>query len=363
MMNHFKAFLLFFSLALVNTGLAAPNFEKTSPAFGGNGESAWVLPAPTSVFLLSVGTTWSNISWTAVPGAAGYRIITTIVATGAVVNNTVVSAAMSSAQLEPLPAGTTLLSTVYAIDQFGMDGQGRGVQYDTIIIETVGKFTAPNGYYFSVCTVPISAGNQDGCMISWNGSITYFEISYGEYVGIFKTEKINESKMRLRHDINSDFGFVQETSGISKVTFNGSDVARIACLKNIGNGNVSLLRKGTDGNMSNVQIKKIIYQDPLSSELDDRNFETVMEIDLTPRLVATPNPFSDQLEIQIPFATPENELHMALYDLQGRMMITQNIANGGPIQTIETGTLPTGVYILRVECGGKAETIKVVKTQ
>ena len=45
------------------------------------------------------------------------------------------------------------------------------------------------------------------------------------------------------------------------------------------------------------------------------------------------------------------------------MMMTQHIANGGPIQTIETGNLPTGVYFLRVECAGKAETIKVVKTQ
>jgi hypothetical protein len=364
MMNHFKAFVLLFSLSLVNTGFATPNSNATSPALGSLTAPEWTLPAPAMVIVVSVGTTWSRINWTPVSGAFNYRIITTDVASGMILNNIVIPATTNNAQIEPLPPGTTVLSTVYAIDQYGIQGAGRGVQYDTIIIDTVGKFSAPNSGFNTVCTVPIIiASEQGGCPIQWNGNPSYFRITYSEYVGYFKTEKINDAKMKLSHDVGSDFSFTPGESGISEVLFNGGMVGRMACLKNTITGEVSVLRKGTNGNNPNVVIQKIVYLEPLFGGIDGNAFEVVQEIDLTPRLMAMPNPFTDQFEIQIPFADEENVVQLSLYDLQGRMMLSQNIAGGSPIQTIETGTLPTGVYFLRVECGGKAETIKVVKTQ
>lgn len=364
MMSHFKAFLLLFSLAVVNSGFATPNFVPTTPAPKPAGESAWILPAPAFVMVVQIGTNWSRITWSPVPGASAYRIITTLVSTGAVVNNTVVSAAVNSAQLEPLPGGATLLSTVYAIDYNGVEGLGKGVQYDTIIIDTVGKYYPPSGTITPTCTLPIwTSGDPGGCPINWNnGNASYFRITFNNNVGYFKTEQINASQMRLSHSVGTAFGFTPGFSETSKVTFGGTPVAVMACYKDANTGVVRLLRRGSNENDPTLIIERIVYSEPLSQELDARNFETVQDFDLTPRLLATPNPFNNQLEIQIPFATTENDLHIALYDPQGRMVLTQQIANGGPIQSIETGHLPVGLYYLRAECAGKSETIKVLKT-
>lgn len=84
---------------------------------------------------------------------------------------------------------------------------------------------------------------------------------------------------------------------------------------------------------------------------------------LTPTLSAQPNPFTDQLEIQLPFNNPTENTRISLYDLQGRQVISALYP--GEQQTIQLSTLnlAPGMYFLRAESGGVSETVKVVRTQ
>lgn len=80
-------------------------------------------------------------------------------------------------------------------------------------------------------------------------------------------------------------------------------------------------------------------------------------------LSAAPNPFTDQLDIQIPFNHPSEDTKISLYDLQGRQVFSE--LHSGDQQTIHLSTvsLAPGMYFLRAESGGISETIKLVKTQ
>lgn len=83
----------------------------------------------------------------------------------------------------------------------------------------------------------------------------------------------------------------------------------------------------------------------------------------TPTLSANPNPFTNQLEIQLPFNNPTENTRISLYDLQGRLVMTAQ--SPGDQQTIQLSTLnlAPGMYFLRAESGGVSETVKVVRTQ
>jgi len=87
------------------------------------------------------------------------------------------------------------------------------------------------------------------------------------------------------------------------------------------------------------------------------------EIPYNQTLTATPNPFTNQLEIRQPFANINEFVEISLYDLQGRQV--KALRSPGDLQTITLSTenLSPGMYFLRAESGGQIETVKVVKTQ
>jgi len=76
-----------------------------------------------------------------------------------------------------------------------------------------------------------------------------------------------------------------------------------------------------------------------------------------------PNPFSNQLHIQVPTANINETVELNLYDLQGRRVMLLRSPGGQQTITLNTGHLSPGMYFLRVESGGLVQTVKVVKTQ
>ncbi|MBN8677338.1 MAG: T9SS type A sorting domain-containing protein [Chitinophagales bacterium] len=66
--------------------------------------------------------------------------------------------------------------------------------------------------------------------------------------------------------------------------------------------------------------------------------------------------------MQIPFANNQ-ETEIALFDLQGRRILTQRWPAEQANITLDTENLTPGMYFLRAESGGISETVKVVKTQ
>lgn len=81
------------------------------------------------------------------------------------------------------------------------------------------------------------------------------------------------------------------------------------------------------------------------------------------KLSASPNPFTNKLEVTIPFLTEGEKVTMSLFDLQGQLAFQQEVTAQSPIQYLSTENLPQGMYVLRVMAGDHVESIRVVKTQ
>jgi hypothetical protein len=76
----------------------------------------------------------------------------------------------------------------------------------------------------------------------------------------------------------------------------------------------------------------------------------------------TPNPFTDQIDLTIPFAHPNEATEISLYNLQGRRVLLTRVPGNQPNVRISTENLSPGMYFLRAESGGIYQTAKVVKT-
>lgn len=79
--------------------------------------------------------------------------------------------------------------------------------------------------------------------------------------------------------------------------------------------------------------------------------------------VAAPNPFTDQLHLNLPQTKDPNGTTIHLYDLLGARKITYEVPGDLTECTINTTQLTPGVYFLHIEADGKSQTIRVVKTQ
>jgi len=81
-------------------------------------------------------------------------------------------------------------------------------------------------------------------------------------------------------------------------------------------------------------------------------------------VVAAPNPFTDQLTVQINSLTDASEqVTLRLFDMQGFEVFASQTPGGPQKHMIPTANLLPGVYLLRVETAAQVQTIKVVKAQ
>jgi hypothetical protein len=365
MVSKFKLFALL-TVALL-TGSLSTNAAPTAEPHGTPAEDACILPPPSVFMVTEIGTSWYKATWTPVLGAYQYQIITRDLS-GTAINTTYVPASVNGVTISGFNPGTSVVPEIRSVCYNFEQGPSKvGPITGIIVIDVVGSFYRPGDRY--------NQGNcimqydwAGGCDMTNDGSMTEFQITNGgSQDAFFRAYKNVQGYVSIeKEEIAIPFSFVNGGGMHINIITNGQNVARLttSVVTTPGSGGQRRLYRCpinscSSGNDDNYPIRNAIPAAMTQNNLSSRD----QSLELSPRLSATPNPFADILEIQIPFANEENELNLALYDLQGRMMMTQHIANGGPIQTIETGTLPTGVYFLRVECAGKAETIKVVKTQ
>ncbi len=73
-----------------------------------------------------------------------------------------------------------------------------------------------------------------------------------------------------------------------------------------------------------------------------------------------PNPTTGRLAIEISPANPFELTTIHLYDFQGRMISRQENVSPGMTE-LDLGTYPNGIYLIRVMCANRLETVKVVK--
>lgn len=86
-----------------------------------------------------------------------------------------------------------------------------------------------------------------------------------------------------------------------------------------------------------------------------------MDIDMQ-RLSAWPNPFSEDIEVLVPFATTNQNLEIILHDLQGRQVMAFHFPSGQQSIHLSTSGLSSGMYFLYARSGGITSTVKLVKT-
>ena len=78
---------------------------------------------------------------------------------------------------------------------------------------------------------------------------------------------------------------------------------------------------------------------------------------------ATPNPFSDQLRVNIETGLSENAV-ISLKDISGRkiqQMESQLRAGNNALLLGNLGHIPAGVYLLTITTDSQQETVKVIK--
>lgn len=75
-----------------------------------------------------------------------------------------------------------------------------------------------------------------------------------------------------------------------------------------------------------------------------------------PELKVGPNPFQDQLYIDV----PEPNTELVIRDMLGKTLATEYATNNGKL-TLNTSTLPKGVYFLSLKKGDQVKTIRLTK--
>ncbi len=79
--------------------------------------------------------------------------------------------------------------------------------------------------------------------------------------------------------------------------------------------------------------------------------------------LAKPNPFGKAISVQLPETSDPEGTTMILYDLLGARRMTYHAPANETECHLNTSLLEPGVYFLRIESDGKAETIKLVKQE
>jgi len=78
---------------------------------------------------------------------------------------------------------------------------------------------------------------------------------------------------------------------------------------------------------------------------------------------AYPNPFNHELQLRFTLKA-DAQVHIALYDITGKKvssLYAQKSGAGEHVVQAETGSLPHGVYVLRLEADGQSHSLKLVK--
>jgi hypothetical protein len=78
--------------------------------------------------------------------------------------------------------------------------------------------------------------------------------------------------------------------------------------------------------------------------------------------VKVANPFREKIDVQIRSAE-QQRIRLDLYDLNGRLLQHRqlDVPGGVTITSIPAGTLPAGIYLLKVKAGGDAKSIQLLR--
>lgn len=363
--------LVFFFLFLSSSLPAVPPaIEPSNAASTPTGAQLCNLPPPSFFTMISAGPTWATLSWNSVPSAMAYHIITTEVATGNVVDDSTVPANTNSLTITNLTHSTEYESRIWSVCANGQDGQSytatfwRSIILDLIVL----GYEVPDSCLMERCTL-VEVGTNKGCRYPWTSTAaTYFKVRKKnggpEHHFMLKTPG-NVLNVYPEINLNSPFSF-HEIDGEFLLIYHSDNplrpIARIstAYLSQLQEG--ELFRTLPVG--ENHPEFEIVQLEICSEPAPGGEERGKMEPAPAAFVVASPNPFTDQLTVQItPLTDASEQVTLRLFDMQGFEVFASQTPGGPQKHMIPTANLSPGVYFLRVETAAQIQTIKVVKAQ
>lgn len=381
-----KYFLLPLFLALFS-GLSANNSnEILPPSQIIQLDDNCNLPPPSSLNVDLIGSGWVNVSWPAVFGAAQYKLQVYDGQSGLPVGAAVyVPGNSTSAQLSTIGCGNTAYVGIQTVctNHEVSSTQTLTDKFDTIILDlVVSGFSSNNGH----ASCQLSTSVNTSCSIPWSSTQTPFNVSYYHnntlaYSRDFSLSVIgggglsNHVKLQMGANGNtgqniyflgqddptgSHFIYIYKRDNV-----NSDDISQMSLIATLSvaypgaNSQVGypylLSWNDTNGTVSQMHEA---FSGPADDRLNENGHATG-----SMQAVAAPNPFTDQLHLNLPQTKDPNGTTIHLYDLLGARKITYEVPGDLTECTINTTQLTPGVYFLHIEADGKSQTIRVVKTQ
>jgi hypothetical protein len=386
-------FLTLLSLLAFTTLLGANNPPETIelPGAPHHVDVSCNLPHPNTVTIDDVGTDWVKATWTPIVGAAQYLVIVKKVSNNDPVSNTFIPGGNNTAQVSTVGAnGEACYIQVYSVCTDGTydtnNPPGTSPAFETIIVEIIISGIEVPGFSNPICTLGL--GSVAACEYYWDESETPYRVTFtrnGVNYGTrnFSVRKFNKPGSGPRVQIMS--GTTNDPNENNKITFYAFEGAYfIIKFKPDPNNNAEyVLATITTSHQPTSPVGLLYhYYTPApgcvverllgggSDTFQGTQVETInnsSDRDQTPAspqlLLAQPNPFNDAVTLQLPenFRKAGTTIH--LYDLLGSFQRNFTLPTDQTELTFNTTDLKPGVYFLRVESDGIAETIKLVKAQ
>jgi hypothetical protein len=275
---------------------------------------------------------------------------------------------MTSLTVDSLNPNTAYESRIWSVCSNGQDGTNPNFALSrTIIIDVVtAGYPAPPDCMEEDCEL-VDIGS--GCNFLWTASAqTYFKIRKeggGPERYFMITTEGDAVKFYPDNDNNNAITFLGVDGSFVRMFCTGylDPVARVTAVRHSLIGAGELFRHTA---AENHQDFKIFRLRPCSSQGRSENPPSwdanQSPIAPTAFVIAAPNPFTDQLEVQVNFPRKTEGVTLRMYDTQGREVSFLQAPAGLPKYSFPTAELPSGVYFLRAESAGQTQTIKVVKT-
>jgi hypothetical protein len=170
-------------------------------------------------------------------------------------------------------------------------------------------------------------------------------------------DKFNTITWSTASEINNDYQMVQ-TSADGRT--NWQEVGKVQASNTSAVSNY-VIRDYTPRMQSYYRVKSVdydgytAYSNIVMVERSDFSVKGISSI-------VSPNPFSDKFEVSIQ-SDAERTVRLSLLDIQGRVIINQNmtLVNGINKNIITMDQYETGIYLLRIATNDNEEVIKLVK--
>lgn len=348
--------LILLSLAANANAIGSNSANVTPPA-----SERCELPAPQDFHLVSVGVTNAKYGWTP-QVASKHHIETRRTSDNFLLNDTIMPIGATEVTINGLPSSTACYAVIHAVCEDGSDGPGTQISYTTMILDLV--VIGFQGGGTSQCTM---SGSGQSCPFPSDGNTYVFKVTYGFYSREFGV-KFNSTTSRFEFCIGSGNAGEQlklfcnnstavpcSLTNLIIIKFQDTKIAEISAgLQQSGLSKTGIFNAWT------LETGAVIDSySPGNNHSKIKQSGTVLtgnDVNLAP------NPFTNALNIALK-SPSESNTDIMLLRSDGQLIYTGQIPPGQTDYNIDTATLPTGFYFLRVQSGDQVQVLKVVKSE